>query len=264
MSIEVVDLDEYWQAPAVSYLRRSPYRNAIPLSNLTQLRAYCTVVVAHSEGMVQGVASYYRDLPFPALAFAAEPGPALPQLLTMLADRAPELREAALGTVIPQQRLPGLAACAVIETAEPETQMVAEPETLRRRDDPQVRRLRGDDLPAMAALAKIGGLVAWRDAVLTHGPAFGAFIDTQLAAMATTHFATPDVVEIGNIVTHPTFRRRGLASACTSALTDACFRLAPRVYLMVMENNSGAYEVYRGLGFWPAERFVFTSFRLRS
>jgi predicted GNAT family acetyltransferase len=99
--------------------------------------------------------------------------------------------------------------------------------------------------------------------VLAHGPAFGAFVADQLVAMASTRFATPDVIEIGNIVTHPDYRRRGLASGCTSALVAACFSLASRVYLMVMVNNGPAFESYRALGFWPAERFGFVRFRLR-
>lgn len=262
MALEIVDLDAQWQADVVAYLRRSPYRNAIPLSNVTQLRQRCDVVLALQNGHVQGVASHYRDLPFPALAFVAELGDVLPRLLSALADRVPVLRTASLGGVITEQRMRQLAACATIEAAEVEYQMVIEPETLRPLHMPEVRRLRPDDLPAMAALAALGGLAAWRDAVIEHGPAFGAFVDDRLVAMAATHFATPDVVEIGNIVTHPDYRRRGFASACTSALTQACFGLAPRVYLMVLADNEPAYKAYRALGFWPSERFVFTEFRL--
>jgi len=260
--IAIVDLDESWQAAAVAYLRRSPYRNAIPLSNVTQLRQRCEVVVAHSDGMVQGVASYYRDLPFPALAFAAEPGPALADLLAALAERAPLLREAELATVIPEQRVRQLAACARVVGLATEYQMVVEPETLRPRHADTVRRLHADDLPAMAELAELGGLEAWRAAAFENGPAFGAVVDGRLVAMATTRFATADVIEIGNIVTHPGYRRRSLASACTTALVEACFGLASRVYLMVMADNEAAFSAYRALGFWPSERFAFTTFRL--
>jgi ribosomal protein S18 acetylase RimI-like enzyme len=262
MKLGIVELDAAWQPAAVAYLRRWPYRNAIPLSNVTQLRQRCDVVVAHSGGAVVGVASHYRDLPFPGLAFAADLDEALPPLLAALAERAPELRGASLGTVIPEQRARQLAAATRLESLEVEYQMVVEPETLRRHSSPLVRRLRPEDLPAMDALAASGGLMAWRPEVLGHGPAFGAFAGDELVAMAATHFATPDVIEIGNIVTHPAHRRKGLARACTSALAEACFGLAPRVYLMVMAENEGAFEAYRGVGFWPAERFVFARFRL--
>jgi ribosomal protein S18 acetylase RimI-like enzyme len=262
MHLEAVDLDETWQAEALAYLRRSPYRNALPLSNITQLRQRSDVVLVHSRGSVQGVASHYRDLPFLGLTFVAELDEAMPLLLNALADRVPALRDASLTTVIPEQRVRQLALCAAIERLETEYQMVAEPETLRPVASPLVRRLRADDLSAMSALAALGDLVAWRSEVLSHGPAFGAFEDDELLAMAATHFATPDVVEIGNIVTHPAHRRRGLASACTSALAAACFGLASRVFLMVMAENDAAFAAYRALGFWPAERYAFTQFRL--
>jgi ribosomal protein S18 acetylase RimI-like enzyme len=262
MTLTTAELDETWQPEVLAYLRRSPYRNAIPLSNVTQLRQRCDVVFVHSGGSVQGVASHYRDLPFLGLTFVAELDEAMPLLLGALADRVPALRDAELSTVIPEQRLRRLARFAAIEAAEVEYQMVAEPETLRPAESPLVRRLRPEDLPAMGKLAALGGLMAWRPEVLGHGPAFGAFDGETLTAMATTHFATPDVIEIGNVVTHPAYRRRGLASACTSALAQACFGLASRVYLMVMAENDGAYEAYRALGFWPAERYAFARFRL--
>ncbi|NTW01673.1 MAG: GNAT family N-acetyltransferase [Oscillochloris sp.] len=262
MLIEISDLDEHWQAAAVAYLRRSPYRNAIPLSNLTQLRTRCDVVVAHSKGYIQGVASHYRDLPLPVLTFVAEPGDALPALLNTLADRVPILRESFVMAVIPEQRVFQLAHHVVIDAVKIEFQMVVEPETLRPRQRDDVRRLHSEDLPAMGELAALGNLMAWAPETLSNGPAFGAFIDGQLVSMATTRFATPDVVEIGNIVTHPSYRRCGLAGACTSALAQACFGLAPRVCLMVMADNQPAVDAYRALGFWPAERFGFVQFRL--
>jgi ribosomal protein S18 acetylase RimI-like enzyme len=262
MPLEIVELDERWQAATVAYLRRSPYRNALPLSNVTQLRPRCDVVLVHSDGAVQGVASHYRDLPFLGLTFVAEMVEAMPLLIGGLADRVPGLRGALLTTVIPEARVRQLASCAVFEALETEYQMVVEPETLRPAPAAAVRRLRAEDLPAMGELAALGGLVAWRPEVLGHGPAFGAFDGERLVAMAATHFATPDVIEIGNIVTHPEYRRRGLASACTSALTQACFGLATRVYLMVMADNLAAFDAYRALGFWPAERYAFASFRL--
>ncbi|NNJ09005.1 GNAT family N-acetyltransferase [Chloroflexales bacterium ZM16-3] len=263
MPIEIVDLDERWQSETLLYLRRSPYRNAIPLSNVTQLRSRCDVVVAHSNGFVQGVASHYRDLAFLGLTFVAEPGDSLPALLEALSERVPALGDSRLTTVIPEQRVLQMAGHVALESVAIELQMVVEPETLRPRESATVRRLRGEDLPAMGELAAIGSLLAWGPESLENGPAFGAFVDGRLAAMASTRFATPDVIEIGNIVTHPDYRRRGLAAACTSALAQACFVLSPRVYLMVMADNQPAFDVYRSLGFWPAERFGFVQFRLR-
>lgn len=263
MPIEIVDLDEHWQSATLAYLRRSPYRNAITLSNVTQLRSRCAVVVAHSNGYIQGVAAHYRDLPWLGLTFVAEQGGALPALLTGLRQRVPLLHEAPLLAVLPEQRIMQLAEWAVIISVETELQMVVEPETLRPRILPEVRRLRPSDLPTMEELARHGELMAWSSGVLDYGPAFGAFVAGQLVAMATTRFATPDVIEIGNIVTHSDYRRQGFARASISLLVQACFGLASRVYLIVMADNQPALDAYRTLGFWPAERFGLVRFHLR-
>jgi predicted GNAT family acetyltransferase len=81
--------------------------------------------------------------------------------------------------------------------------------------------------------------------------------------MAATHFATADVVEIGHIATHPGHRRRGYATACIAALTRAAFGLAPRVFLMVMADNTPALAAYKRLGFRTIEPFYLTRFLLR-
>ncbi|MCG8349086.1 MAG: GNAT family N-acetyltransferase [Chloroflexales bacterium] len=264
MPLAIDDLDDTWLPHVVAYLRRSPYRNALQLSNVTQLRQRCAVVLAHSNGLVQGVASHYRDLPFLGLTFVAELGETLPRLLEALANKVPALRTATLTAIFPEHRAKQLAEYVHIKSQAIAWQMVVEPETLRAHETPSVQRLRFEDLPAMNELATQCGLVAWRPDVFHNGPAFGVFREGSLAAMAATHFATPDVIEIGNIATHPDYRRQGLASACTSALASACFALAPRVYLMVMAENTAAYETYGKLGFWPFERFALVSFRLQN
>jgi ribosomal protein S18 acetylase RimI-like enzyme len=262
MTLAISDLDNVWQPHAVEYLRRAPYRNAIPLANVTQLRANCVVVVAHSRGLIQGVVSHYRELPFLAVTFVAELGDPLPTLLAALAERIPTLRTDTISTVVPEHRARQLSQYGKVESLELEWQMVVEPETLKPYDLPAVRRLQEADLPAMQALAQQVGIVTWRPATLANGPAIGAFADDQLVAMAATHFATTDVIEIGNVVTHPAYRRQGFARACVSTLARACFTLAPRVYLLVMDDNDNAFAAYRQLGFWPAERFAFVRFRL--
>src|SRR5262249_1261226 len=59
------------QPAVLAYLRAAPYRNALPLSNATQLRARCDVLVAEQGGAILGAASTYHDLPWPNLTFAA-------------------------------------------------------------------------------------------------------------------------------------------------------------------------------------------------
>lgn len=252
-------LDASNQTAALTMLRRSPYRNALPLANASQLRALCDVLVATDGEQVVGVASTYHSLPIPNLTFATDrQGATLGPLLHLLAERNERLQHGPVYALLPQQRLAQLAKHAAILDYEIEYQMVVEPETLRAPANPVARRLGAADAGRMSALALAAGLGVWHEGALQLGPAFGCFDGDQLVAMAATHFATPEVVEIGHIATHPAYRRRGLASACTAALAQAAFGLASRVFLMVLENNSAARAMYRRLGFYPTEPFYMT------
>lgn len=261
--MHVQPLDDENQAAVLKFLRRAPYRNGILLSNVTQLRAQCEVMVAINHDQIIGVVTHYRPLPFMNVAFAIEHRDILPPLLEAISDRVDQLQNARISALLPEIRLQQLLPFVEAESLEFELQMAVEPETLREVATPDVRRLKKQDLPLMNQLAQDAGLTAWVDEVLDVGPAFGAFADGRLVSMASTHYATTDVIEIGHVATHPDYRRRGFARMCLSALCKTCFGLAPRVYLMVVETNSPAVATYRSLGFQPIERFGMISFRLR-
>jgi ribosomal protein S18 acetylase RimI-like enzyme len=250
------------QPAALAYLRASPYRNALPLSNATQLRARCDVLVAEDRGRVRGVASTYHDLPIANLTFAVATADLAGELIRALADRTPRLRAEPAWALLPSDRHDQLARHARIIGSEIEYQMVVEPESLRPFEGRPVHRLTLDDTPEMDALARAAGLTVWHSSALTLGPAYGCFVDGRLVAMAATHFATSEIVEIGHIATHPDHRRQGYASACTAALARAALKLAPRVFLMVLEQNRPALAVYKRLGFHTMERMHLVQFSL--
>lgn len=250
------------QPAALAYLRAWPYRNALPLSNATQLRAASDVLVAEEQGQVLGVISTYHDLPIANLTFAVKSGSVVGPLIAALADRNPALRAGPAWALLPAERHAQLARHVQLISSEVEYQMVIEPEQLQPPAAPLARRLNPADTPQMNELALAAGLSVWHHSALALGPAFGCFDQGQLVAMAATHFATPEIVEIGHVATHPDHRRRGYASACTAAITQAAFGLAPRVFLMVLEHNAPALAAYKRLGFRIMERMHLTSFTL--
>jgi ribosomal protein S18 acetylase RimI-like enzyme len=208
------------------------------------------------------VASTYHELPIPNVTFAADQTDVVGMLLHELADRNPRLWEEHTYALLPLDRRDQLARFAHIFEAPIEYQMAIEPETLRADERWPTRRLNEADLGAIGELARDAGLTVWHDRTLELGPAFGCFVDGRLVAMAATHFTSIDVIEIGHVATHPDYRRRGYASACTAALARAALGLAPRVFLMVMSDNAPALATYKRLGFRTVERFYLTRFLL--
>jgi len=87
---------------------------------------------------------------------------------------------------------------------------------------------------------------------LSSGYYVGIRVDGELVSMAGVHIvsATDRLAVIGNVVTHPDHRGRGLSTACTGTL---CHRLAEGghdlIALNVERENASAIRVYEKLGF---------------
>jgi ribosomal protein S18 acetylase RimI-like enzyme len=258
--LQIEPLTPEWQAASVAYVRLMPYRNALLLSNVSQLRSRCDVRIARVDSRIVGIASTYLDLPVPNIIFTADNESTAKLLVQSLLDDHEALRTGPTMALLPETQYHQLASMVQVISTTIEYQMVVEPETLVQPNQHAVRRLSKDDIPAMNALAEAAQLTVWDPSALDLGPAFGCFVGDQLVAMAATHFATADAIEIGHVACHPDFRRRGYASACTAALTRAAFTLTPRVFLMVVAENTPALEAYKRLGFRVLERFWLTHF----
>jgi GNAT superfamily N-acetyltransferase len=74
-----------------------------------------------------------------------------------------------------------------------------------------------------------------------------------LAAVAGVHVISErhGVAALGNVLTHPTHRRRGLARALVATLSRKLLEAVPTVGLNVGTANPGARALYEDLGFVP-------------
>lgn len=75
--------------------------------------------------------------------------------------------------------------------------------------------------------------------------------DGTLLSIAGIHVVSEeyDVAVIGNLVTHPKARGRGLATVCTGRLLDELFDRVSLIALNVQEDNEPAIKMYSNLGF---------------
>ena len=127
---------------------------------------------------------------------------------------------------------------------------------------PEVRRLTGADLPALIALHASEARAAedirfFANYMLERWPYAGIFIDGELVAAGGCHVLSDDydVAAIGNVLTHPRLRGRGLATRITQTL---CAWLAPRIHtigLNVKADNAAAIRCYSRVGFYPVSRY---------
>ncbi|MFQ6019695.1 MAG: GNAT family N-acetyltransferase, partial [Dehalococcoidia bacterium] len=58
-----------------------------------------------------------------------------------------------------------------------------------------------------------------------------------------------EIAVVGNVLTNPAHRNRGLAKLATSAVTAALLQRCPQVFLTVESTNIPALKVYDALGY---------------
>jgi ribosomal protein S18 acetylase RimI-like enzyme len=207
------------------------------VADVTTLVDDCDLV--HSPAMT--VANCHR-FSLPALAFAGTSSDLLANYAAFLAEPG----EAYL-LVNEAQREVVAEAFSVLETI-PEWQLVFQGDPLKL-DPGEAEPLRVEHLSAMQALAQNGDLPMLEKDPFASGPAFGIWDGHDLISMATTRLRIPGAVEIGNIVTHKAHRRKGYATAVTSALVQALCEEDVCVFLMSYQSNTAALRLYKRLGF---------------
>lgn len=225
---------------------------AQPLCQLEQPER-CRCAVAATNGTVRACAVLFRGAVFDALTLAGDAAGAfvalgalgsLPRQFWLWAreEHLPHLADALrVGGVTRMLRMAVTAA-----TFRPAARLAA------------VRRLLLADFDLVERLYRHTPGVVLRPEHLVEGVYHGAFANGQLLAAGGTHGTSRrhGVAIVGNVLTHPGWRGRGFATACTSALTAHLLREYRDVVLNVAADNLPAKNVYASLGYGVHCRLV--------
>lgn len=113
-------------------------------------------------------------------------------------------------------------------------------------------------LDALLKLYRWGGGDAFAPYQLQDGVYYGVEADGQLVSVAGTHLVSPTfgVAAVGNVFTHPNYRHRGYATACTSRVVEELLTQGLDVVLNVNQKNIPALSIYEKLGFRTYCSFV--------
>jgi len=117
--------------------------------------------------------------------------------------------------------------------------------------DGLVVRLGEGHLHQLQELYRWGGDVAFASYQVEQGVFYGVEKDHKLVATAGTHLVsrTYSLGIVGNVFTHPDYRRQGYATICTSAVVEELLSQSLDVVLNVEQDNEPAIKTYHRLGF---------------
>ncbi|MFQ5886471.1 MAG: GNAT family N-acetyltransferase, partial [Anaerolineae bacterium] len=126
--------------------------------------------------------------------------------------------------------------------------MVLEPGDFRPHDG-RVIRLSRRHLPSLQRLYRGEGVFASYQ--LDWGIYYGLEVGGELVSAAGTHIVSPTyrIAAVGNILTHPSHRGQGYATACTSAVVEELLSRSLEIVLNVARSNEVALGIYKALGF---------------
>lgn len=87
--------------------------------------------------------------------------------------------------------------------------------------------------------------------MLKSGKYYGVKVDKKIVSVAGVHVFSSlyNIAVLGNITTHPNFRRRGLAKKCTAQLLKSFDGEVDQIGLNVKKDNISALRLYENLGF---------------
>ena len=120
-------------------------------------------------------------------------------------------------------------------------------------------RLASKDVDALNELYRLGGGTGFAPFQVTQGIFYGVRSEGRLVSTAGTHVISPkySIGCVGNVFTHPAYRRRGYAAECTSAVTkDVLAAGCGDVVLNVRADNYAAVRVYQRLGYLEHSRYM--------
>lgn len=200
---------------------------------------------AQQNGALQALVLYFRGLALPALLLMGI-GDGVRAILQNV------LRPARVFLNCREEHVPVAGQFYRWEEITPMWRMVLQPPQFRPAPGECVR-LGVEHYDALTALYALGGGDAFDRAQLMQGVFCGVREGGRLVAAAGTHLVSPTygVAALGNVFTHPQYRRRGLAAAAASAVVAELLQRGIRdIVLNVSQGNATAIHVYERLGFW--------------
>lgn len=211
-----------------------------PLLNVSDI--YCAI----KNGRTVGVCSIYHGYPTPSLVL----GTTTLNIKQILIRKALNTIQNSFISLCQPPDVAIFKEYATILQIRQEQQMITTtPKHVKSSDKYKATKLRKKELESLNEFYSTHHTEAWTPLQFKAGPFYCVKHGNKIVSAAGVHIVTPKIAQLGNIVTDETWRNRGLATLCTSALAGKLAAKGRIISLFVRKNNAPAIHIYKNLGF---------------
>lgn len=243
------------------FLAKDPVTNVLPLGDLySPLFSVSNVYCAMKSNTVVGVCSVYRAYSTPSLVLSA----ATTEIKQALIKKALTEVLAEFISLCPPEDVDLFKEHAVITHSRSEQQMVTTSSKRVEHGNIKATRVRRSELEPLNRFYVEHNAEAWTLIQFKTGPYYCVKHKDKIVSAAGVHIVTPQIAQLGNIITDEAYRNRGFGTACTSALTAVLASKGRIVSLFVRVDNAPAIRMYEKLGFTRKRDIAFLILRKKA
>jgi ribosomal protein S18 acetylase RimI-like enzyme len=239
-------------------LAQDPIANVLPLGDLySPLFQVSDVYSAIKSDQVVGVCATYRAFPMPSI---------------VLGTATPEVKQALVKKALSEISNEFISLCQPTDVdlfkeysttlhSHLEQQMIADPPKKFACGAIKVEKVNKNDLESLNKFYADHSAEAWVPIQFRAGPYYCVKHQGKIVSAAGVHLVTPQIAQLGNIITDEAYRNRGFATACTSNLAANLASKGRIISLFVRKDNASAIHIYEKMGFYKAREIVFIVMR---
>ncbi len=235
------------------YLAQDPVSNVLPLGDLySPLFEVSDVYCAVERKRVVGVCAIYRAFLKPSVVLGA----AVQEVKEALVKKAIGEISDEFVSLCPPDEVNLFKDSSSLLHHHHEQQMIADPPMQLECGGIEVEKVRKNELELLSEFYEARA-DAWVPIQFRAGPYYCVKRDGKMVSVAGVHLVTPQIAQLGNIVTDEVYRNQGLATACTNALATDLASKGRIISLFVRADNEPAIHIYKKLGFQKARDISF-------
>jgi ribosomal protein S18 acetylase RimI-like enzyme len=233
-------------------------------SYLTQRKEKAQFIGQYVDNELTAVLAYLSGLSFPAFSFYCinQQEVFFPELLAFTRATIQLKKNASCGTILCHSDLQLFKSLGLIVGTPKRFLTMKHLDQSKLLESNITELVKEDEYSEVLDFLRKGEMRFFMRSELERCPFLGIKEGRDFIAVGGFHFYDSQLVELGNIVTRPDFRGKGLAKLLTSQLTHLGKQLSSDVYLGGLAENLPAVSVYEGLGYQATAELSIVDFTL--